>query len=205
MIELEILLADQRQFPPDFLAAQLLSASSAEKMARITVPMRRQQFLLGRWLLAQASGCRTQDIEESAAGYPVIASQPDTHASLSHSGPYVGIVVCTGFRCGLDIEFPARQRDWLALAERAFHSDELAWIAAAPEHLAERFHAIWTLREAAFKAGLRNEVVAGPPAFDTSSERAAGNICWHYLERDGCHVSVAAPRPFSVKLKHLAP
>ncbi|SFN37854.1 Phosphopantetheinyl transferase [Formivibrio citricus] len=205
MIELEILLADQRLFSTACLAAQPLSASSAQKLEGMVAPERRQQFLLGRWLLARASGCSPQEIEESAAGFPVITHRPDIHASLSHSGPYVGVVVSTGFRCGLDIEYPARERDWLALAERAFHPDERAWVAAAPDAIVERFHTIWTLREAAFKAGLRDEVVAGPQAFDPVRLQAMQRICWHYQQQQGFHISLVAREPFTSCLRFLDP
>lgn len=205
MIELKILFADQRHFPEPLLERQNLSISSAEKLAGITAQQRRHQFLLGRWLLAYAIGSGTEQIEESAAGYPVIVMQPEIHASLSHSGPYVGIVVCKEVRCGLDIEYPTRQRNWLALAERAFHPIEQAWIAAEPACLAERFHAIWTLREAAFKAGLRSEVIAGSPVFNPTGNQAVEGLFWHHLEQAGCFVSVVAPRPFSATLLTIEP
>ena len=205
MIELEILLADSDCFSPTQLAAQTYSPSTTERLARIAAPARRHQFLLGRWLMAQASGCSVQEIEESAAGYPLITNQPDMHASLSHSGRYVGIVVSSGFRCGLDIEHPSRERNWLALAERVFHPTELAWATAAPDVLLQRFYQIWTLREAAFKAGLRSEVVAGPAAFDPATKQAADGIFWHYQEQAGCFFSIAAPRAFSARLRQIAP
>ncbi len=205
MIELEILFADRDCFLPAQLAAQTYSPSTTARLTGIAAPARRHQFLLGRWLMAQASGCCLQDIEESAAGYPLIPSQPDTYASLSHSGQYIGIVVSNGFRCGLDIEHPSRERNWLALAERAFHPIEQAWIAATQETQRQRFYQIWTLREAAFKAGLRSEVIAGPTAFDPVTRQATDNIFWHYREQAGCFFSIAAPRAFSAKLRQIAP
>ena len=205
MIKLEILLADSRSFQPEQLAAQKLSTSCAERLARIAHPDRRHQFLLGRWLLANATDYPASEIEESIAGYPVIASQPEIHASLSHSAHYVGIVVSKSFRCGLDIESPARARDWKALAARAFHPDEQVWLAEAPEALAERFHKIWTLREAAYKAGLRAEVIEGPPALNITSGLAANGLFWHYENIMDCHISVVAPCPFSANIRSITP
>lgn len=185
----------------EFLAAQPCSFSTSRRLASINTPDRRHQFLLGRWLIAQALNICMENIEEGENGYPLVKEHPDWQASISHSDRFVAVAISRGFRCGLDIEYPKRERNWLALAERAFHVSESAWVATEPELIRQRFHQIWTLREAAFKAGLRSEVVAHHPALDTQTGQALDGIFWHYLEKTGCAISLAAPRPVSVSLK----
>lgn len=203
MIELEILLADTGDFEPDWLEAQPLSASSRARLAQIAVPKRRMQFLLGRWLMAEAAGVPLLDIVEDRH-YPHIASRTDWHASISHSGPYVAVIASQGSRCGLDIEYPTRQRDWVALAERAFSATETSWISAAsPEQQAEHFYRVWTLREAAFKAGLLDSVVGHEAVFDPIHERAPSSFHWQHLQTEGLYVSVASATPFQATLRKI--
>lgn len=203
MIALDILLADSRSASlPENLAAAL-SASSQARLAQISTEPRRQQFLLGRWLMAQAAECEAAQVEEGSA-YPVYARQPNWQASISHSGPYVALVFSDQARFGLDIECPTRQRDWLALAERAFSANECAWIAAAaPEQRLARFQRIWTLREAAFKAGLLPHVVSTAALFDPNIGQVIGDFHWHYLQHGDLHLSVLGPRAFSVTVREV--
>ncbi len=205
MIELEILLADTGDFEPDWLGAQPLSASSRARLAQIAVSQRRMQFLLGRWLMAQAAGVLPIDIAEDDH-YPRIASRTDWHASISHSGPYVAVIASQGSRCGLDIEHPTRQRDWVALAERAFSAIETDWISAAsPEQQAERFYRIWTLREAAFKAGTLASVVGHEPVFDPIRDQALSNLHWQHWQTEGLYVSAVSATPFQATLRKINP
>ena len=201
MIELEILLADLREFSPDVLAQQTLSPSSAKRLAEISSTARRQQFLLGRWLMAHAAGRSMTGIEEGRSGFPLFSGSPDLHASISHSGHHLAVIVSCGFRCGLDIESPARERDWLALAQRAFHPAEVAWLNAAPASLSLRFHQVWTLREAIFKAGLRPQVVAGSAVLDTENGQTTDGIFWQFITQPGLFISAVAAQPFNVRLR----
>lgn len=205
MNKVEILFADRQSMKLDFLATQPLSLSTSKRLATLATQDRRHQFLLGRWLIGHALGIRIEDIEEGKEGYPLVTGLPDWHASISHSDRFVAVAISRGFRCGLDIEYPKRERNWLALAERAFAPSELAWVAAKPELTRQRFHQIWTLREATYKAGLRSEVIASHPAIDTQTGQALGGVFWHYLEQTGCAISLAAPRCISVSLRLVGP
>lgn len=201
MTEFEILLADSADFTIELLEAQTLSPSSRQRLERLASPLRRRQFLLGRWLMAQAAGVAMTDIEEGLH-YPRIATQTGWLASISHSGNHVAVIASRGARCGLDIEYPTRQRDWNTLAARAFSATESAWVAAAtPAEQAERFHRIWTLREAAFKAGLLSGVVGTEPVFDPGSAQACASFYWQYQQVDGLHVSAVCAMPFRARLR----
>ncbi len=201
MVQLAILIANVANFEPDWLEKLPLSASSKNRLAQLSVGHRRTQFLLGRWLMAQAANVTITDIVEGR-DYPGFALRPDWQASISHSGPYVAVMASQGFRCGLDIEYSTRVRDWVALAERAFSRDEACWIASAkPAEQQERFQRIWTLREAAFKAGLWPSVVSKDSVFDPGSEQAPAGLHWQYVQQQEICCSVVAPIPLQVTLQ----
>lgn len=200
MIKLDILLLDSRTFPECDDLAATLSPSSHARLAQLQVDERRRQFVLGRWLMARAAGCELAQITESDT-YPVYAGQASWHASISHSGPYIAVVFSDQARFGLDIEFPARSRNWPALAQRAFARSESAWVAAAPiAQQSERFHRIWTLREAAFKAGFLPLAVNGEAVFDPANGQARGDFCWQYLQQGNLHLSVVGPCEFTATI-----
>jgi 4'-phosphopantetheinyl transferase len=73
--------------------------------------------------------------------------------SLSHSQGHAALAVARGAQnVGVDLEV-ASERDYLRLAEFAFHTDEHADMRALPpDALAERFYLLWTLKEAFAKA-----------------------------------------------------
>lgn len=201
MITLDILLLDSRDFPDyDHLAATL-SPSCHARLVQLQINERRRQFVLGRWLMAQAAECELAQITENKT-YPVYAGQASWHASISHSGPYIAVVFSDQARFGLDIEYPTRHRDWLALAKRAFAGSEFAWVAAAPiAQQSERFHRIWTLREAAFKAGFLPLAVSSEAVFDPASGQACGDFCWQYLQYGDLHLSVVGPCKFTATIR----
>lgn len=203
MIKLDILLLDSRTvLDYDHLAATL-SPSCHARLVQLQMNERRRQFVLGRWLMAQAAGCELAQITESDT-YPVYAGQASWHASISHSGPYIAVVFSDHARFGLDIEFPARSRNWPALAQRAFASSESAWVATAPiAQQAERFHRIWTLREAAFKAGFLPLAVSSEAVFDPASGQACGDFCWQYLQHGVLHLSVVGPGKFTATIREI--
>ena len=205
MIKLSVLLANVADFPPDWLEKMSLSASSQQRLAQLSQPHRRVQFMLGRWLMAQAAGCSPEEVAEGAH-FPCFAEQAQWQASISHSGDYVAVLVSHGFRCGLDIEQPQRQRDWPALAERAFSRKETCWIAEAPPaEQCERFQRIWTLREAAFKAGLVPGVVGEKVMFDPATGTGPQDLCWQYLHQGNLHVSAVASQPFQLNIRPIRP
>ncbi|MDR0594506.1 MAG: 4'-phosphopantetheinyl transferase superfamily protein [Bifidobacteriaceae bacterium] len=104
------------------------------------------------------------------SGRPYLIEAPEMRFSISHSGPYVGVVFAV-VPCGLDIELSTR-RARPALARR-FAPDEREYIAAAdPAALAnDRLLEVWTKKEAYLKwlgvglgAGLASFSVLDPAA-----------------------------------------
>ncbi|KAF0815418.1 hypothetical protein IGB42_00499 [Andreprevotia sp. IGB-42] len=213
MPQLEILLFDTRNASAAALSPQALSASTLQRLSAIQSTHRARQIVLGRRLLAVAAGrmlgtaVAARDIKEGDAGYPLINGHGMVFANLSHSGPWLAAIACRDWQPGLDIEV-ARPRNVLALAERAFDADDAALVCNAdPAHGMQLFHAAWTLREAAYKAGLRSSVVGTPAVLDSSGGPAAGlrGQLLQHTWQDGdalrqLHLAVVAPRPFSVSL-----
>ncbi len=75
--------------------------------------------------------------------------------NLSHSGDYVAYAfTCTPVEVGVDIERHKSTTNFLELAERFFHPNELKWlISQAQEGECERaFYRLWTGKEAFIKA-----------------------------------------------------
>lgn len=161
---------------------QQLSNSSQNRLAQLRTETRARQFILGRWLMAAAA---TRLLDRPLAleaiddhgPFPVFANQADLHASISHSANLLGVVVSKGTRIGLDIENASRTRDYLALAKRAFHADEVAQLSPlSGEALASAFYRIWTWREAAYKAGLSEQVVGGEALTRYDLQAQSGKI-----------------------------
>lgn len=132
--------------------------SEARRYQQIRNPIRQQQFLLGRALLrsqlSEAAGKPVWhwQIEEQPGLPPRIINAQDCHFSISHSGPWVACVFTTAGRIGLDIERHTRPRDVLALAEFAFHTDELSWLQSLnAEDRLRAFYWLWTAKEAWIK------------------------------------------------------
>ncbi|PHV03065.1 hypothetical protein CSQ88_03835 [Iodobacter sp. BJB302] len=202
MLHAEVLLTQISLNPS--LSSDSLSASSKIKLAAIQSPARTQQFILGRILLAQAAtrvlgfDYAPADIEEGEF-FPYLRLATHLHASISHSGDSLGVTV-NAERVGLDIESCRPKANIARLAEFALHQDEACWVNAIPEESQERFYLLWTLREAAFKAGIRKQVIRG------SSLMIDGDIkpAWHWAsEREPSQrVSIACLAPCFMVLIH---
>jgi 4'-phosphopantetheinyl transferase len=84
-------------------------------------------------------------------GKPYLLNSP-LYFNLSHSGNFAALAVSAQGEIGIDIE-TIRARNFLAIAERYYHTDELKQLLATPEAEREQlFFKLWTLKEAFFKA-----------------------------------------------------
>lgn len=121
-------------------------------------PHRQRQFLIGRALLRSALAPLVQRhpaeitlIDRSGLG-PVLIGDSQTGFSLSHSGPWIGCVVCADVALGLDIERRTIPREFAALAEQICDADTAQQLASLPSAAqAEFFYAVWSRREARIK------------------------------------------------------
>jgi 4'-phosphopantetheinyl transferase len=127
------------------------------RLAAMTSPLRRRQFLAGHWFARELAG-RVLDLAPArlalatdAAGRPrlhVDASVDAGFVSLSHSGDWIAAAIASA-PVGIDVEFPTRPRDLSALARFTFSDDECARLEALAGHERDAgFYELWTLKEA---------------------------------------------------------
>ncbi|WP_428819257.1 4'-phosphopantetheinyl transferase family protein [Microbulbifer sp. MCCC 1A16149] len=138
---------------------RLLSADEHARRARYHNSEARHQFLLGRALLRRVLGKISDQPPEALSfsrnenGKPLLASMPDLHFSLSHSGQWIALAVSCEAPVGIDIEQPSKPRDFLRIARHYFHPQERALLEAPPlELMPTHFYRLWTMKEAFFKA-----------------------------------------------------
>lgn len=125
------------------------------RLARISHPGRRAQFILGRVLLRHALSERFGLVADNwrldtAFGKPRLVGDGAPEISLSHSRHLVACAVASK-AIGLDVEY-CRERDFAALAAQLCGPAELRRFLSLP--IAERsaaFYRIWTRLEAVFK------------------------------------------------------
>lgn len=159
----------------DALIRALRPASQA-RLAAMTAPRRRQEFVLGRalavQLLNETVGPEAWDLLPIASGKPVaVGDSGRTHAalSISHSRGQVLCAIALTGDLGCDIEVPRGRSDasWRRLANfdlqhPVFAPDERRWILEGDSALRdERLFALWTIKEAIGKAsgrGLRGRL-----------------------------------------------
>jgi 4'-phosphopantetheinyl transferase len=173
-----------------------LSPASEARLARIRAPHRRAQSTFARQLAALAASRllgrelpgESVDESEDDAGLR-LRGAPGLCVSIAHSRERVAVAVGDG-PVGIDVECCDGGRDCLGLARYACSAAEVAWLErAAPEQRPARFYLLWTLREAAFKAGLRPTARGGESCLDPDS--AGARFCWGSHELGGYRVSVA--------------
>jgi len=120
-------------------AGRVLSLTPEEqaRAERMLNPMRRAQFSAGHTLLNRI---------HARHGSPLCTS-------LSHSGPWIVAAVGRGGPVGVDVERLQPNRPLDHLSQRFFPPEEHAWLAEFPEaERANLFYALWTAKEALFKA-----------------------------------------------------
>lgn len=140
------------------LGAQL-SADERARQQRYRSSEARHGFLLSRGLLRNVLGKISDRAPESLvfsvsdSGKPALASAPELHFSLSHSGQWIALAVSCESDIGVDIELPRKPRDFLRIARHYFHPQECALLETSPlELLPVHFYRLWTMKEAFFKA-----------------------------------------------------
>ncbi|MFT3806166.1 4'-phosphopantetheinyl transferase family protein [Arenimonas sp.] len=175
-------------------------------------PRRRDQFLAGHWLLrvvaARFDGSSIEDwrFALDQQGRPCLQHRRDTdtalHASLSHSGEWVAVVVAAQ-PIGIDIEAASRPRDLDRLAAEVFPAKQWQPFAGLPDSERSRiFYEQWTLREAVGKREGRGLVpgIARSQYFESVSLEKADAITW---QTDGLSVALAASQASTTRIDGL--
>ena len=182
--------------------------------------------LLTRWVLARATGIEPGSLSlcSTERGRPFLPA-PDgglhpVRFSLAHSGGLVALALSIGADIGLDLEDTSRPIDREALARRFFSPGEASSLACLPEALRpSRFFALWTLKEACFKAlsggvfmGLSRAVFGFPAlgeisaSFSPKLPAQAASLCFALAEpRPGWLAALAHPGPFEAEFFACSP
>ena len=192
--------------------AQGLSASETHRYACFARRERQRQFLLGRMLLRVAVTRLTGlspdafDVIERPGGAPQLMVSAGQcvipHFSLTHSGDWIGCVVSSNARVGLDIEVMDPTRDVIVGSRLAFHPEEHVWLLRQPSSARlSAFYELWCSREALYKLmpNLSLEK-ASSPLLDGNGAVVYNGFGWHRysLPRSGLAVIVASDRDLSV-------
>lgn len=157
---------------PHWQSQQLQRFSPQEhaRFARLSRPLRRQQFVVGhavlRHMLSEALG-DDATIEIGSSGDPCIAAATRTHASIAHSGTAVAVALSSE-PIGVDLESARTLRDPRAAAALMNLSPDTSESTAVLR--------AWVAREAWVKVG-------APPVIQI------GRASW-----DGCELALAGVR-----------
>ncbi|MCD1125680.1 4'-phosphopantetheinyl transferase superfamily protein [Jinshanibacter sp. LJY008] len=120
-------------------------------------PKRRQQFISGRWLLAELMfhqlGCsELPAVLTSDNGRPIFIDAGLPDFNISHSGEYIMVALTQNARIGLDVEHIRPRRKLMELAQYSFSDNEYQWLRNLPESKqTDGFWQLWTLRESVLK------------------------------------------------------
>jgi len=174
--------------PPRGLAGpaglRLLSDEELSRMERLVSGQVRREYAAGRALARLALGHflsvppRQLTLAVDGESRPVLAGayrSAGIDFNLSHSGDLVAVAVTGGLRLGIDVELHTERPTAPALARRFFSPAENALLErTGPAHYTQRWHRIWTTREAHAKArGIGVRAIGAPlPGHGRSWQRA---------------------------------
>ncbi len=130
----------------------LYQAASPERKKRADRYRRYEdslRCLTAEALLRHALGTKQYTVETEPGGKPRIATRPDFHFNLSHSGNWV-VLAWGDTPVGVDVEQIREDMDFHAVARRFFSPEEQRAVEEA-ECPVRRFHEIWTGKESWLK------------------------------------------------------
>ncbi|MCD9032783.1 4'-phosphopantetheinyl transferase superfamily protein [Luteimonas sp. Y-2-2-4F] len=106
------------------------------------------------WMAALLARALDEPLPRDAYGRPRLPAEAGADASWSHSGGGLLMALGRGVRVGCDLEWQRPRPRALELAQRFFHPNEAAWLAAMPDAaLRDRvFVRLWCAKEAVLKA-----------------------------------------------------
>ncbi|WP_107851613.1 4'-phosphopantetheinyl transferase family protein [Oceanimonas marisflavi] len=156
-ITAELLICDAMAIKPPEIAYKILSEAERQRLERMTNPLQRQLFLLGRYLLRQRLGIllgkspAALEIGLSARGKPGLAGS-NWQFNLSHSSSLLALAISPEAPVGVDLESRKLERNGIdRLARRYLTAEEQHWLASSPQP-GNDFQQLWTIKEAVLKA-----------------------------------------------------
>lgn len=173
----------------DFFSNDLpLSEAEARDLAQHQNPLRRLEWLAGRWLLHKLTDAPERlALAKDAFSKPFFPDNQHLACSLSHSKGTVGALIVDGETAsiqqaiGCDIQMLTQKM--LRIAPKFLNEPETSWVKKRPaiEEL-ELLHLFWTAKESLYKAyGLkeldfRKNILVGEIVWDGIQGHAIGRV-----------------------------
>lgn len=128
-----------------------LTAEETTEFERHQHPVRRLEWLAGRWLLHRMTGRNERlAIGKSPYSKPFFIGEPQLQCSLSHSQGTVAALLSEQV-CGCDIQVLVEKIT--RIAPKFMRPDEFEWVDRdEPAQRFEIIHLFWTAKEAMYKA-----------------------------------------------------
>ena len=128
-----------------------LTSEETTELARHQHPVRRLEWLAGRWLLHRLTGREERlALTKNLYSKPFFIAAPQLHCSLSHSQGTVAALL-SDQSCGCDIQVLVEKMP--RIAPKFMRPDEFEWVERdEPANQYEIFHLFWTAKEAMYKA-----------------------------------------------------
>jgi 4'-phosphopantetheinyl transferase len=132
--------------------AALVTDDDRSRLATITRPRRRIQYLAGRALLRFAlerwtgRPAASHRLLLGANGKPACEGGP--MISVTHDGTLVACAISSADDVGVDVQFPVPRLHTLEIARQYFSAAESHWLRSAPD---DAFYMLWVLKEAYLK------------------------------------------------------
>jgi phosphopantetheinyl transferase len=184
-----------------------LSQDSQNKLLARSLPLASQQLMVSRALVSfildvDWSTSYSSYMLDDSVTPPRILPTGDLCLSLSHSGDYVAAVVSTN-RVAIDIEHAMRHRNYIELAGKAFHLNEVEIIKASrsTKELQERFYKAWTLRECFYKLGILRTLT--DPEFDSEQKLSETGYTHFTYASDDAYLAVISEKAMNISLIRL--
>ncbi len=181
-----------------------LSASSQAKLLKRFSALAKRQFIVSRALVSYIldseyglSGS-SHTVDDSITP-PEILSSCELSLCISHSGVYVAAVV-SGHFISIDIEQVKRDRDYIEIARKSFHPNEVKVLESSnsKEYLEKNFYKSWTFRECCYKLKMLGNL--GDNDFDTEVElKERGFTPFSYF-KDSVYLSAIFKIPSEINL-----
>jgi 4'-phosphopantetheinyl transferase len=136
-----------------------LSSSQLSRMRRFVHYAGRFQYAVSHAalnsILSAYTGtpCERLNFHTGEKGKPMLADS-SVFFNLSHSHQAAVIAVAAAPHVGVDVEWVREKSGFMAIAQRYFSTQEVAWVSAAKDlsHKLERFYQVWVCKEAYLKA-----------------------------------------------------
>lgn len=142
-------------------SAALLSATEQQRHVTIQNPLRRRQFLMGRWLLRHMLSRRFdlplahwQIAEQPQQAPRLLTPTPQQiHFSIAHSQQRVACLLTSMPIAGCDIEYMGKARNVMEIAALYFDASDVQRLSGLQgAQQTQHFYRLWTQHEARYKA-----------------------------------------------------